>query len=509
MVYMDEIEFYGAKPNRLTRRILILLSVFLLTVFASQCFAQSNSLTAEQSALNSRQYMELMNSVFDFVQKNYVDEVPPDVLYKGALKGMLDSLNDQHTSYLDTSTQRSLDDTMAGQFGGVGLTISKAFESTPDKPAYVEVTSPVEDTPGFRAGIQAGDLIISANGTDTSTITMDEVLGILRGKVGEPVELVIRRGKNMEFPVTLIRALIEVPTVKYGLIGKIGYIRIIEFTPLTPDKIQEAIDSFKKEGITSLIIDVRNNPGGLLASVVDVLDKFIDNGPIVSTKSRIPYQNSVYNASPRRTTIQKGLPIIVLINRGSASCSEILSGALKDNHLAYLVGENTYGKGSVQQVVPLPSSANEAIKLTVARYYTPSDTNIDKVGIPPDREVLYPALTEEAEKEYIEMIKGEEISKYVDAHPDMTESAISAYAKTLHQKYSHIDERTIRRLVRIQVNRLKPAMLYDLDYDIQLNAAIDILEKEDFQNLVRTTKTLKELQDESKLGKKTEDSAKK
>lgn len=504
---MDEIEFYGKKPGHLTRRILILVSVFLLTVFASQCFAQSNSASSEQSALQSKQYMELMNGVFDFVQRNYVDEVQAEVLYKGALKGMLEALNDPYTSYLDTTTQRSLNDTMAGQFGGVGLTISKAFESTPDKPAYVEVTSPVEDTPGFRAGIQSGDLIISANGTDTSTITMDEVLGILRGKVGEPVDLVIRRGKNMEFPVTLIRALIEVPTVKYGLIGKIGYIRIIEFTPLTPDKIQEAIDSFKKENISSMIIDVRNNPGGLITSVADVADKFIDNGPIVSTKSRIAFQNSVFNASPRRTTVPKGLPIIVLINRGSASAAEILSGALKDNHLAYLVGENTYGKGSVQQVIPL--SASEGVKLTIARYYTPSDTNIDKVGIPPDREVSYPALSEEAEKEYIEMIKDEVISKYVDEHPDMSETAISAYAKTLHQKYTHLDERTLRRLVRNQVNRLKPAMLYDLDYDIQLNAAIEILQKENFQNLVRNTKTLKELQDESKLAKKTEDFAKK
>ncbi len=504
---MDEIEFNGKKPKSLSQRILQLVSVFLLTVFASQCFAQSTSTTAEKSTLTSKQYMELMNGVFDFVQRNYVDEVEPEVLYKGALKGMLEALNDPYTVYLDTSTQRSLNDTMEGQFGGVGLSISKPLDSTPEKPAYVIVASPIEDTPGYRAGIQAGDLIISANGTDTSTINMDEVLGILRGKVGDPVELVIRRGKNMEFPVTLIRDLIEVPTVKYGTIpygskGPVGYIRIIEFTPLTPGKVQEAIESFKKEGITGLIIDLRNNPGGLITSVADVADLFIDNGPIVSTKSRLAFENSVFTATPKKTIFPKDLPIVVLINKGSASASEILSGALKDNHLAYLVGENTYGKGSVQQVIPL--SATEGIKITMARYYTPSDTNIDKVGIPPDREVLFPALGEEGEKEYIELVKDDEIEKYVENHPDMTEAAISAYAKNLHGKYTHIDERTFRRLVRNQVNRFKPAALYDLDYDLQLNEALEILEKENFKELVKNTKTLKELQEEAQKTKESE-----
>ena len=229
----------------------------------------------------------MMNGVFDFVQRNYVDEVDPETLYTGALKGMLSALNDPYTIYLDNSTFRSLNDTTKGKFGGVGLSISKAFISTPEKPAYVEVASPVEDTPGFKAGIQAGDLIIYANGTDTSKITMDEVLDILRGPVGEKVDLVIRRGQNIEFPVTLKREMIEVPTVKFGTIkevenaGTVGYVRIIEFTPQTAERVQQALDSFKKEKISALIIDLRNNPGGLITSVVDVADKFIDKGPTV------------------------------------------------------------------------------------------------------------------------------------------------------------------------------------------------------------------------------------
>ena len=419
---------------------------------------------------------------------------------------MLESLNDPYTLYLDTSSMRNLTDTTEGKFGGVGLSISKPYESTPDKPAYVEVASPIEDTPGFRAGIQPGDLIISVDGTDTSEITMEEVLGKLRGKVGEKVDLLIRRGKNMEFPVTLVRDYIEVPTVKYGMIdtsanAKYGYIRIIEFTPITAERVQEALDSFKG-AISALIIDLRNNPGGLITSVADVADKFIDEGPIVSTKSRIAYENSVFTASAKKTTF-KGLPIVVLINKGSASASEILSGALKDNHLAYLVGQRTYGKGSVQQVLPL--SSTDGIKMTMARYYTPSDTNIDKIGIPPDREVLFPDLGEEGEKEYAEFLKNDDVAKYVDGHPDMKESEISAFAKLLAKKYPHIDERTFRRLTRNQVNRTKPAPLYDLDYDIQLNAALDILAKENFAALVKNTKTLKELQQEAESQKAAED----
>ncbi len=492
--------------NSVYRKIVSIFTFVLLSVFASQCFAESSATSANNAARESRQYMEMMYGIFDFVQKNYVDEVDPAVLYRGALKGMLESLNDPYTLYLDTSTMRNLTDTTEGKFGGVGLSISKPYESTPDKPAYVEVASPIEDTPGFRAGIQTGDLIISVDGTDTSEITMEEVLGKLRGKVGEKVDLLIRRGKNMEFPVTLVRDYIEVPTVKYGMIepsvtNRYGYIRIIEFTPNTAERVQEALDSFK-DTVSALIIDLRNNPGGLITSVADVADKFIDEGPIVSTKSRIAYENSVFTASPKKTTF-KGLPIIVLINKGSASASEILSGALKDNHLAYLVGQRTYGKGSVQQVLPL--SATDGIKMTMARYYTPSDTNIDKIGIPPDREVLFPELGEEGEKEYAEFIKNDDVAKYVDAHANMTEADIVAFAKTLTKKYPHIDERTFRRLTRNQVNRTKPAPLYDLDYDIQLNAALDILAKENFATLVKNTKTLKELQQEAEAQKTAED----
>ena len=470
----------------------VISAVFLLCSF--QCFAESS--IENDSKISSYQYLKKINQVYDFVQQNYVDEVDPKVLYEGALKGMLDALGDPYTLYLDSDYMRDLNDTTSGSFGGVGLSISKATESTPSKPAYVEVASPIDDTPGAKAGIQAGDLITAIDGLPTPSMTMNEVLQHLRGEIGTPVTVSILRGSSMKFDVTLIRALIEVPTVKYGMIEgtKIGYARLIQFTPDTAQRLQDALDSFAKSGYKGLIIDLRDNPGGLITSAVDVADKFIDQGPIVSTKSRLLFENTQFSANKEKTTVKGGIPIVVLINRGAASASEIVSGALKDYHLAYLVGERTYGKGSVQQVIPL--SNTDGIKITMARYYTPSDMNIDKIGIPPDLEVKnLKDFSEEEEKRYVEMVKSEIINKAVEKKPNMTEADIAAAATEIAKEYP-FDERLIRRLIRVQVQKTQPSALYDLDYDMQLNSAIEVVQNKDFEKLIKETKTLRELQEE-------------
>lgn len=466
--------------------------VFLLCSF--QCFAESS--VENDTKITSFQYVKKLNSVFDFVQQNYVDEIDPRILYEGALKGMLDAIGDPYTLYLDPDYMRDLSDTTSGSFGGVGLSISKATESTPAKPAYVEVASPIEDTPGAKAGIQAGDMITAIDGLPTPSMTMNEVLSHLRGEVGAPVTVTILRGTNMKFDVTLVRALIEVPTVKYGMIEgtKIGYARLIQFTPDTATRLQDALDSFEKNGYKGLIIDLRDNPGGLITGAVDVADKFIDNGPIVSTKSRLLFENTQFTANKEKTTAKQGMPIVVLINRGAASASEIVSGALKDYHLAYLVGERTYGKGSVQQVIPL--SNTDGIKITMARYYTPSDMNIDKIGIPPDLEIKnLKEFTEDEEKIYVDLIKSEIINKAAESKPNMTEADIALEAAAIAKKYP-LNERLIRRLIRIQVQKTQPSVLYDLDYDLQLNEALKVIQSKDYSTMLKNTKTLRELQEE-------------
>ena len=325
----------------------------------------------------------------------------------------------------------------------------------------------------------------------------------LRGQIGTPVTVTILRGANMRFDVKLVRALIEVPTAKYGMIEgtKIGYCKLIEFTPETPKRLQDAMDLFQKNGYTSMIIDLRDNPGGLITSVVDVADKFIDEGLIVSTKSRLAFENQEFTASPEKTTAKKNLPIVVLINQGSASASEILSGALKDYHMAYLVGQKTYGKGSVQQVIPL--SDIDGMKLTMARYYTPSDVNIDKIGIPPDYEIKnIEAMTPEEEEAYTKLVASNIITETVEKKPNMTENDIALAAKELAKTYP-VDERLLRRLIRIQVQRTQVSPLYDLDYDLQLAKAIEIIQSDNYSDLMRKTKTLKELQDEALLAQET------
>lgn len=479
--------------RKLVKNSFIALILAMVVIGASYCFAQVKA--QNDSKASSFQYMRKINSVFDFVQQNYVDEIDPVVLYEGALKGMFEALGDPYSVYLDSDYMRDLTDTTEGSFGGVGLTISKPVESTPEKPAYVEVASPLEDSPGAKAGIRAGDLIVAVEGRPTSELTMNEVLGLLRGEVGTPVTITILRGTNMRFDVRLVRALIEVPTAKYGMIEgtKIGYVRLIEFTPETPIRFQDALDSFEENGYKSLIIDLRDNPGGLINSVVDVADKFIDKGVIVSTKSRIAIENMEFKASKDKTTARKNIPIVVLINKGSASASEILSGALKDYKMAYLVGENTYGKGSVQQVRQL--SDTDGFKLTMARYYTPSDVNIDKIGIPPDLEITnMESLTKEQEDNYVKLVEDRIIEKLVEDNPEMTEKQIAENAKVISND-TKIDARIIRKIIRNQVTKYSTP-LYDLDYDLQLNEAIKIVSNPDFNTLLKKTKTLKQLQQE-------------
>ena len=230
-----------------------------------------------------------------------------------------------------------------------------------------------------------------------------------------------------------------------------------------------------------------------MTAAYNIADMFIDDGVIVSTKSRIAYENSVYTASKRNTEVPAEIPLIVLINGASASASEILSGALKDAHRAYLVGEKSFGKGSVQ--IPTPLINNDGFKITVAKYYSPTDVNIDKVGIPPDREVAYPEFSDAESEAFSNLMSSDVIEKYVEDHPNMSEMAIASYAKELQKSYK-LELRTLRKLVRNEVQRTQKSPLYDLDYDLQLNAALGILAEEDYNALMSQTKDLKQLETE-------------
>jgi carboxyl-terminal processing protease len=410
------------------------------------------------------------------------------------MKGMFESLGDPHSAFLPAREYDDLNERTSGRFGGVGLYISKPLETKPDgTPPFVEVSAPIEDTPGWRAGINPGDLIIEIDGESTDVLSMDTVLSRLRGVPGTNVKLLIRRGTILEFPVTLTRAVIEVPVIKHEMIDDIGYVRIISFTPMTVTRTKEALDDFKRKNYKALVIDLRNNPGGLMESAVGICELFLEGGLIVSTKSRIPAEVRSYNAG-RRSEVPQNIPVIILINRGSASASEIVAGALKDRGRAYLVGEKTFGKGSVQRVIPVGDNAG--FRITTARYYTPSDASIDKIGIPPDKEVLTPDFSADDAEKLRELIASNVIPVFVKENPRATNLQVDNFVKELNAGYG-LDSIFLRRLIRNEQNRTVIAPVYDLEYDVQLKEAVQILRSGNYSELMKNSKTLKALQEET------------
>ncbi|MDR2660194.1 MAG: S41 family peptidase [Spirochaetaceae bacterium] len=481
------------KPRKCFSSLQKMPPVIFWTVFtAAICFfiisvsvenAEAQSLAQEQTV---PQYKSLIQTVFDFIQQNYVEEVDPKALYEGAMSGMFNALGDPYSAFLKEKDMTDLDqNVIKGNYGGIGLYISKPS-------TYVEIASPIDDSPGWKAGLQPGDLIIKIGEESTADLTLDEVLARLKGPAGDKVFLTIRRGDNLEFPVTLTRAIIEVPTVKQAMIGDIGYLRLISFSNMTAERARQALDSFKANGYKALILDLRNNYGGLLSTAVSVCNLFIKDGTVVSVKSRIAKQNSVYNAG-NNPVVPEDIPIVVLINHGSASASEIVAGALKDHGRAYLIGEKSFGKGSVQQVYPLKKSG---FKITTARYYTPSDVNIDKIGIPPDREVLFPKFSNEDAEKLNKLIASNAIPKFVQNNKKAAPGVVDGFARQLQDEYG-LDFSLLRRLIRDEENRTVIAPVYDLEYDVQLQEAVKILREGVYYQLIQNTKTLRDLQEES------------
>jgi carboxyl-terminal processing protease len=470
---------------------LVLIVIFAV---ASVPPAEAQNIKDPSGSQAERPYTSIIQNVFEFIQRNYVDEVDPELLFEGTMTGMFNSLGDPHSVFLPAREMEDLNDTTQGRFGGVGLYISKSLEAKPDgTPPFVEVASPIEDTPGWRAGINPGDLIVEIDDEPTDVLSMDAVLLRLRGAPGTDVKLLIRRGAKLEFPVTLTRAFIEVPVVKQDMIGDIGYVRIISFTPMTVTRTREALEGFKTKNYKSLIVDLRNNPGGLLEAAVGISDLFLDGGVVVSTKSRLEDENNSWNAR-RSIAVPKDMPVILLLNRGSASASEIVAGALKDRGRAYLVGEKTYGKGSVQKVHSVGNNAG--FRITTARYYTPSGVNIDKIGIPPDLEVLFPEITAADTEILNELFVSNKIPVFVEENPNASASQVEAFIVELNAQY-RLEAALLRRMIRNEQNRTVIAPVYDLEFDVQLQEAVKILRAGNFFQLMKNAKTLKTLQEEA------------
>ena len=352
------------------KKIQFFLIVFFTSFFVSQ--------TMNSAEIDIYKKIDLFGEVLEKINKEYVDETNQSEGMDAAINGLLQSL-DPYSSYMSPEIFHEMQTETSGEFGGLGIEVSM-------EAGVVKVISPIDDTPASKAGIKAGDYIVKINNTQVQGKSLSEAVDLMRGPVGSSIELTVRRrGVKKALTFNITRQIIEVQSVKSDLLdNNIGYIRLTSFNDNSSEQIKKKIEELKKnKNLNAFILDLRNNPGGLLSQAIKISDFFLENGEIVSTKSRKKSENRKWFA--RKGDITDGKTLLVLINYGSASAAEIVAGALKDHKRAIILGESSYGKGSVQSIIPLKNKG--AIRLTVAKYYLPSGKSISEVGVKPDIEV--------------------------------------------------------------------------------------------------------------------------
>jgi len=339
--------------------------IFLFAFHAPSSFADTTKETYRQ--------LSIFNEVYNRVKNQYVEELTDKELVEKALNGMLQAL-DPHSSYMNEEVFKEMQEDTSGTFGGLGI------EITTDK-GFIKIISPIDDTPAFEAGIQAGDYITHLNGKSVVDMNLKEAIDIMRGEVGTSITITIIRGSEEPFDVELIRDTIKMASVKHRVLNDVGVLRVSTFNEQTTSGLKESIQELEKSENPPIgyVLDLRNNPGGLLTESVSVSDVFLEEGEIVSIRGREKKDVQVFSAKKGDLINKK--PLVVLINEGSASASEIVAGALQDHDRAVIMGMKSFGKGSVQTIVPIDSGA---IRLTIAKYYTPSGDSIQAVGIEPD-----------------------------------------------------------------------------------------------------------------------------
>ena len=331
------------------------------------------SLSANEESIYDK--IDLFGEVLDKINKEYVEEVNQSDAMDAAINGVLQSL-DPYSAYMSPELFKEMQTETSGEFGGLGIEVGM-------EAGVVKVISPIDNSPAEQAGVKAGDYIVKINGVQVQGKTLTEAVELMRGPVGSPIEITIRRiGERKSYVFEIIREIIEVKSVKSELKNdKVGYIRLTSFNENSADQIKDIVKKFKKENnVDKYILDLRNNPGGLLSQAIRISDFFLNNGEIVATKGRKSNENRKWFA--KKGDIINGETLLVLINYGSASAAEIVAGALKDHKRAVIVGENSYGKGSVQSIIPLKNKG--AIRLTISKYYLPSGKSISGKGVTPD-----------------------------------------------------------------------------------------------------------------------------
>ena len=426
----------------------VVAGALIVTQFAGPLVAETSS-----KDTSVYQQLDLFGDVFERIRAQYVEEVDSKKLIEAAVNGMLTSL-DPHSSYMNAEDYAAMQVETKGEFGGLGIEVTQ-------QDGYIKVVSPIDGTPADKAGITTGDLIIKVDGKSVNGLTMDQAVDLMRGPIGSEVIItVVREGVTEPFDVSIIRDTIKVAAVKGRLIGTTIVVRITSFTDQTFSGLQDQLKKAADEAggmdkVTGVVLDLRNNPGGLLMQAVDVSDAFLNEGEIVSTRGRNPQDNERFNAT--KGDLTDGKPVVVLINGGSASASEIVTGALQDHHRAIVVGTKSFGKGSVQTIIPVRGEG--AMRLTTARYYTPSGRSIQALGVMPDIVVNQPPVDPNAKPADDKAKDANQMTSEADLN-----GILSNDSMTDEEKKQLEDERARTE----EASKLR-------DDDFQLAYAIDIL----------------------------------
>jgi len=451
------------------KNLLGLLISLLLLVVGTATQIQGNDKAKEENKYNISEpaLHELFNTVLYHMKNDYVDEVSNEELWFGAIRGMLAATGDAHTRFMTPDEFSELNVETRGNFGGIGIEISM-------RDSILTVVSPIEGTPGMRAGLEPGDKIVEINKESTKDMTLNEAVEKMRGTPGTPVTLSIARENETEIlTFEIIREIIKIQVVSSGIIDgtKIGYIKLKQFSQSAPMDVSNAIKELQNQKVKGLILDLRWNPGGLLDAAHKIGNLFIKEGVIVSTRGRRPELNRVFEAVPGEA-IASDIPLVVLVNQGSASASEIVTGAVKDHKRGKIVGVKTFGKGSVQSVIPLMN--NTGIALTIQKYYTPSGESIHKKGILPDVEIEATDFTRRDKINYKDLTDKKIISEFVKTHNEYNAENVKQFQKHIKDKGYELSDFAAKYVLKQEVFKVGVRPLYDKELDVQLQKAISL-----------------------------------
>lgn len=421
--------------------------------------------------------MQKLETLYRFIEQTFIYDIDPETVYDSMAKGLFSALDDPYSEYITAEESQDIEDLTRGVYGGIGAYISKpnpSYIDYEDPETYmVMIVAPFLGSPAYKAGLHAGDLISEIDEKKVDEYTAQEAAANLRGEPGTTVKLLVHRG-NSSFTVEVVREIVEIPTVRFDMIDDIGYMQILEFTPVTPEKVKEAVTDFTENGYSAIIMDLRSNPGGSVDSAVQIADLFLSSKTVLIMESGKQKETSQYRTRAGET-VPPEIPLIVLTNGGTASSSEILAGALRDNGRASaIIGETTFGKGLVQNVYPFDD--DDYFKITSAQYFTPNGNDIHEIGIVPDIEIVEPELTDEELEDYALIQDEKLIQSFTDAREEFIDEEVDDFILELRESGITLERRLLRKLIR---NSFEASMdfppIYDLEYDDVLNRAIEFI----------------------------------